>query len=242
MVIDISAIFTAHQEGLLVGPSLCSFNASIETARAVGLCIEPIIVLDRCDALTSSLFKRGADDYGYKIIANDDGDPGLSRNRGIQESRGNFVTFLDGDDLWSANWLTKSYEFCRKSDYPIIGHSECNLVFGGDHHIWIHVDSNASYFEYDYLRVNNYWDAMTFAAREIYLTHPFKKNDLSAGFGHEDWHWNCVTVEHGIAHRPVPGTLHAKRRRPGSQSARCAESDVVIWPTPLSTYSWSPQV
>ncbi|MHB8885622.1 MAG: glycosyltransferase family A protein [Methylovirgula sp.] len=238
-MIAISAILTAHREGLLIGPTLQSYDEAIAIARTSGLSVEPIIVLDRSDSLTKSMCENGRG-RGYKIIVNDDGDPGLSRNRGVKESQGEFITFLDGDDLWSANWLVNAHEFCRNIEGLVVGHSECNLVFGREPHIWFHADSEAPHFNHDYLRINNYWDAMSFAAREIYLNYPFVGNDLASGYGHEDWHWNCVTLSHGISHRPVPGTIHAKRQRAGSQSARCMQSDVVIWPNPLSKYSCTP--
>ena len=64
---------------------------------------------------------------------------------------------------------------------------------------------------------------MAFAKTSIYRRYPFKKNDLQIGFGHEDWHWNSVTLAAGHAHKPVPETVHFKRRRQGSQSAKVSE-------------------
>ena len=84
--------------------------------------------------------------------------------------------------------------------------------------------------EPDYLAWLNYWDAMSMAATAIYRRHPFRSNDLALGFGHEDWHWNRMTLAAGHAHRPVPGTMHFKRRRSGSQMARVAGADGVSWP------------
>ena len=236
-MIDISAIITGHREGLLAGPSIASFDAAIANARDSGLNVEPIVVLDRCDDLTRSIFEDGPD-RGYLILQGDGGDPALARNQGVAAASGRFVSFLDADDLWSSNWLTRSYAFCVEASRPTIGHSECNIVFGKVSHVWFHLDSEAPGFDLDTLRVENYWDALCFADRRILLDSPYVQNDVAAGYGHEDWHWNCVTLARGISHRPVPGTVHAKRRRDGSQSTRCTQNDVVIWPNAITKYAF----
>jgi hypothetical protein len=61
---------------------------------------------------------------------------------------------------------------------------------------------------------------MSFARNELYRRYPFKANDLQLGFGHEDWHWSALTLAAGIPHKPVPGTMHFKRARGGSQMSR----------------------
>ena len=52
---------------------------------------------------------------------------GISRNYGIQKAKGKFLSFLDADDIWDKDKLTKQIEFMKKnnldfsySDYSII--------------------------------------------------------------------------------------------------------------------------
>lgn len=194
------------------------------------------MILDRGDELTGAVLRESAPDY--QLIRSDHGDPGLARNEAVRAASGTFVTFLDGDDLWSGNWLVNGYEFLRGCRRTTVGHSECSIFFGSEPTIWLHADSEAEGFDPAYLRLDNYWDAMGFGERRVYLEFPFEANDLAAGYGHEDWLWSCVTLDAGVSHRPVPGTVHAKRRRPGSQSAKCADSDVIIRPNPLLKYAW----
>lgn len=41
--------------------------------------------------------------------------PALARNRGIDESRGRYITFLDADDIWKPEKLEHEIEFMKKS-------------------------------------------------------------------------------------------------------------------------------
>lgn len=233
---DITAIMTCHSEGILAGPSMTSFQQAINHARAQGLSVEALVVLDRPNPATIRQFSHPPEDM--RILQTDLGDPGLARNEGARVATGHFVSFLDGDDLWCQEWLTAAHEFCAQQDGPVVAHSECNVVFGDMRVMWWHADSCDPSFNADYLRLGNYWDAMSFCHRQTLLAHPFVANDLSSGLGHEDWLWNCETLAVGINHRPVPGTVHFKRRRPGSQMALCDKAGAMVRENQISSYQW----
>lgn len=226
---EISVIVTAHREGVIAGATACSANEAIDHARdTLGKTVEVILVLDRADDLTRSVLTTGFGDAAT-VLETDEGDPGQARNRGVEQAVGDYVCFLDGDDLWSFNWLTEAYRLVEARP-DVIAHSQCNIVFGQEHNIWWHVDSEGPLFDREYLDWANYWDAMAFARTEVYRQHSFRRNDLHVGFGHEDWHWNCLTLAAGFAHKPVMNTVHFKRRRAGSTSAKVSEKQGTVWP------------
>lgn len=226
---DISAILTTHREGILAGVTAQNALKVIEDAeRRGGLKVELLVMLDRSDELTRDVLTNvlaGRASFHHTDL----GDPGQARNAGVALAQGRFSTFLDGDDLWSENWLTKAAE-AASARPDAVHHSQCNIVFGMERNIWWHVDSEGALYDPAYMSWQNYWDAMSFAETALYRRLPFRANDLAAGFGHEDWHWNRVTLQHGIAHKPVPGTIHFKRRRRGSQMGAVHKSDATIWP------------
>lgn len=231
----VTAVINGHREGLLAGPSILSFIEAVDHARAAGLEVETLIILDRPDALTTAIFSENP--VGPRdIVFTEYGDLGLARNRAVEEATGEFVGFLDADDLWSLNWLTASHAYSRSQTKPFVAHSEVNVVFGNARNFWMHVDSEAPDFDPGHLGISNYWDSMSFAPRELYRMHPFARAAFGEGFGYEDWHWNCETLLAGIAHRPVPDTLHFKRRRANSLLSLCTDKDVVPWPTDIVRY------
>lgn len=227
--IDISVVLTAHREGVLSGVTARSARDAIAHAAAAGLTCEVVLVLDRASQATAAVLESAFGSLPLQVLRTDEGDPGQARNQGILAACGSFACFLDGDDLWSTNWLIEAHRLVT-SRPDCVAHSACNMVFGNEKNLWWHIDSEGALFDADYLTWGNYWDAMSFARTELYRAFPFRKNDLKLGFGHEDWYWNVVTLEAGHAHKPVPGTMHFKRRRTGSQMALVDQAGALRWP------------
>ena len=78
-----------------------------------------IIIID--DELTENSNKILSEvkkiDNRIKVYKNDfNSGAGLSRNLGIQLSKGKFVAFCDADDLWESNKLEKQIEFMKKTN------------------------------------------------------------------------------------------------------------------------------
>lgn len=234
---DISAIITAHHEGVMAGVSLRSLLSATAMARDEGLEVEVIIMLDNPDPTTASVFSD-AEIHGWRLETVAYGDQGKVRNQAVKLSRGEYIAFLDGDDLWSENWLTAAHAVCASDPGRIICHPEVDWFFGSNNNRFFHADQTDPRFEPAFLRFGNYWDALCMAPREAYLRHPFSDREIAKGYAYEDWHWNCETFTSGMVHRIAEETIHFKRRREGSQTMEASSNKSVPRRTNLFDYAW----
>lgn len=207
-MIDIDAVINLHREGQIALPSLRSASVAAEEARAAGLQVKLNLVLDRSDAETLALAEEFAARHDAVLHQVAYGDLSKSRNHAVDCSSARFLGFLDGDDLWSSNWLIESYRFSVESGERTICHPAWNVIFGAKQVLFPHPDQLDRKFSKSELLTRNCWTALSFARREIYAAFPYQPNRLDLGFGFEDWAWNLVTIENGYVHRAVPGTTH----------------------------------
>ena len=82
---------------------------------------EVIIIYDNQDKQELSFVKKISNkDKRIKLIINKRNlGAGISRNIGIKNSSGKYISFLDADDIWKKNKLKKQIEFMEKNNYTI---------------------------------------------------------------------------------------------------------------------------
>lgn len=222
---DITATCVFHKEGPFAIAALSSFAKMVAAARSAGLSIETIAVMDRPDEATRAIVRKFSAHLGH-IEEVSFGDLGMARNAGVAVSRGRFLAFFDGDDLWCADWLVRAYALAS-NDNDAIWHPEYLYYFDEtdfDLHsvtdvphpkarsLFLHQKSTETpNFKRQALFLNNLWSANVFASRDIHLKFPYRPVEREAGFGIEDWSWNILTVWSDIPHKIVPKTVHLIR-------------------------------
>jgi hypothetical protein len=223
-------------------------------SRSYGLSVEVLALLDRPDYLTKSIVTERTNVFsGLDIV--DYGDLGLTRNAGAHLARGRFLTFLDGDDLWSDNWVSASYARATNSQESsaAIWHPEYLYYFAQsdfDHHSQTAKPSKyaISHFKrhkgtddvattVDGIPFDNIWTANAFALTETFLHTPYRSKHSSPGFGIEDWSWNMETLWAGIEHRTVPETVHMIRIK-DTPSLGQTNSQTGLLPHIPTGYNW----
>jgi glycosyltransferase involved in cell wall biosynthesis len=212
VAVDISAIVTVHSEGRLAHASLMSVARAKAYAQHRGLRVEVLVIMDRPDPETVDVIQN-CDLLEFSSHRASFGDLGRSRNAGTEVAKGEWISFLDGDDLWCENWLADAHKAATSDSRPIIWHPLALFVFGLEPHLFIHVDGEDEDFDIISLSMANFWASQSFAKRKLYLSIPYPETRLDAQLGYEDWGWNLETISQGYLHKCVPDTVNAYRKR-----------------------------
>ncbi|MDC0054455.1 glycosyltransferase [Candidatus Pelagibacter sp.] len=90
---------------------------------------ELIIVYDDIDLEELNYLKKFTDiDKRIRIIKNNKNlGAGLSRNKGIDNCNGEFIAFLDSDDIWLESKLEKQLIFMKENKY-LISHTSYEII------------------------------------------------------------------------------------------------------------------
>jgi glycosyltransferase involved in cell wall biosynthesis len=230
---QITAILNVHNEGILAHASLLSVLAAKRVAEAKGISVEVLVTAD-CPSETTRAYLSTAMGLGAQVLEVSVHDLGLARNAAVAASSSRFVSFIDGDDLWSRNWLVTAHKMVENSP-GTIWHPEANLYFGaGAAAFWmLHHEMDDFAGDWVSLGLRNHWTSLCFAAREILLKIPYRAVDLKAGLGYEDWSWNAEIVARGYLHGVVAGTVHFIRMRHNSLVRQTAAANALMTPTTL---------
>ena len=82
-----------------------------------------MILIDDCseDQSVSIIETYVTKDPRFKLVLNKEkSGAGITRNKGISASNGQFITFLDSDDLWFPNFLEVSLKICLDNSYEFV--------------------------------------------------------------------------------------------------------------------------
>ncbi|EIV1853677.1 glycosyltransferase family 2 protein [Vibrio vulnificus] len=111
----------------LVSVIMPSYNSGKTISESIGSVLqqsytnwELIIVDDQSTDDTWSIISKYAEEFeNIHIYRNKtNSGAGVSRNFAIEQSKGRFVAFLDSDDLWSKEKLSKQISFMLDNNYP----------------------------------------------------------------------------------------------------------------------------
>lgn len=105
--------------------------------------IEIIIVDDKSGDNSIELAKKFKDERIRIVELENNVGPAIARNKGIEESTGDYICFLDSDDYWAKDKLEKQVDFIEKNDYIFTFTGYMFLKNGKKH--TAHVPSSINY-------------------------------------------------------------------------------------------------
>ena len=222
---ELSIVVTAHAEGIIAHKTMRCVSENQKLLDENHISSEIIVHIDAGTKETKDYFKRYQDTPGIRIFENNFRDLGKSRNFANKMAKGEYVAFIDADDLISSNWLLSAYQIIKNNKHAVLVHPEAVLDFGINvtcPRLWIQKSSKSSKIENaQNLIVTNRWVSTIAGPKQIFLDFPYPPTEH--GFGNEDYEFNLATISAGISHLVAPKTILFYRQKPSgsllSQSA-----------------------
>jgi glycosyltransferase involved in cell wall biosynthesis len=212
---DLSVVVTAHNESTVAGPTMRSADLAVSMARARGFTVETLVALDAATSTTVAYFRQ-ARFHHWELREFAEGDLGRVRNAVLPETQGDYVAFLDADDLFSENWLAEGLTLMADAGDDarrLIAHPELNVMFDGKLGVLQNIDQDSILFTPYHFYMRNYYDSLCLAPREAHLELPYVHRDLARGLSYQDYQFSIETMAHGYRHVVVRDTIIFKRRR-----------------------------
>ena len=233
---DVSVNITTHNEGYYLYRTLKSIVAMCDVAEKAGISILIQIHLDKPDLLTKKIANEFVEKNKNSLLyTNQFGDPSASRNFLIQNTKTKYTLFVDGDDLFTENFIKVAFGTAVIFNHPCVVSAEDIVKFNDSVDVCIFreeatIDNpgiKSALFEM------NLYISQNFVSTEIYKTCKYEPNKGNYGF--EDWHWNTKVLSQGYEFLVAKDTIFFYRQKPAHESLlkKNVNSNTVIRPTPL---------
>jgi len=211
--IAISINITAHNEGLLLYKTLrsveamCGYFSERNTDK-----YQVNITLDNPSAETSKIAENfKSSKFDLNVFNVKFGDLADCRNFLVEKSTGKYCAFIDGDDLFSENYLHQAYNLACSNNGNNVYSPEFLVSFGEHNYVIKKLDFNSNKFHAINSFSENYFISQSFALTEIFSSTPFRPN--TDGYGMEDWDWNNTALAKGYKFYNVPDSIFFYRRK-----------------------------
>ena len=130
-VVSVIIPFYSNVEGRLIKAVASALTQTIKNIE--------IIVVDDCSPVSAVNELRSCPDQRVVIVKHKKNtNGGIARNTGIVAAKGEFIAFLDYDDIWYSDKLEKQLNLFKLTDNQnkkTVIYSRCNIVDGEQHFI-----------------------------------------------------------------------------------------------------------
>lgn len=174
---------------------------------------EWIIIDDGSSDTTWELINSLSDSRIKSFKLDENSGPGIARNIAIQQAQGNYIAFLDADDVWKPEKLAKQLQFMEEENLPMtFSFYEQMDEEGKSLHKQITAPLEVSYNQLFYC---NWIGNLT----GIYSVDFFGKIPISSIKKRQDWILWLTLVQKIKTVKPVPESLAFYRVRKDSVSS-----------------------
>lgn len=174
---------------------------------------EWIIIDDGSSDTTWELINSLSDSRIKSFKLDENSGPGIARNIAIQQAQGNYIAFLDADDVWKPEKLAKQLQFMEEENLPMtFSFYEQMDEEGNSLHKQITTPLEVSYNQLFYC---NWIGNLT----GIYSVDFFGKIPISSIKKRQDWILWLTLVQKIKTVKPVPESLAFYRVRKDSVSS-----------------------
>ena len=112
----VSIIMPSYNTGRYIAESIRSVLAQTYT-------LWELIIVDDCSTDDTHEVVKTFNDSRIRFIKNEKNcGAALTRNRAIREANGEWIAFLDSDDLWAPDKLEKQLAFMKENGYVFSYH------------------------------------------------------------------------------------------------------------------------
>ena len=214
--IDVSMIVTLHREGRYLNRTLTSLQQAAESARAAGLNLELVAVVDQIDRLTDGVLQNArlsAFDTIQRVEV-DYGSPGRSRNVGCALATGTYLLHAGGADLISHSLPERMVEAAAQLGPRAILVPKFCFAFGMQYRT-VEFFSQAEIPSAGIVGTPLFGASM-FYHRSLAAVTGFADVGNFGMDSFEDWHFNCSAIAQGYCFVAVEGTaLFCRQRQVG---------------------------
>ncbi|WP_370512290.1 glycosyltransferase [Skermania sp. ID1734] len=225
---------TAHREGYLLHKSLRAVESGANLARCKGVKgLQLNIHLDDSDELTRTVAMNFVRNHPeFHIFENCFKSPAVSRNFLIEMSDGKYIQFVDGDDLFTANFFYAAYECAERHEIPAV--FSANYVIDFNRNVRHEIVKICTTTDEPLRRMNlvaeNPYVSQNLVHGAIYREIHYDRT--THGYGFEDWHWNTKVLAAGYEFIVVPETAFYYRRGKAN-SVLVEHQGKALMPSPL---------
>ena len=194
-------------------------DAAVKSVQAQTVSDWELLIVDDCstDGSLALAERLAKEDQRIRLLRNSQNNgAAASRMRGIQNSCGQFLAFLDCDDLWLPDKLEKQLPLLKNAD---VVYSSYQMIDENDTAISIYKTRNTVTFEL-MLEENPIGCSSVLLRREL-----FDYANFRGEFYHEDYVLWLELLQHGAVFRGTKKVLMKYRLRNGAKSSgklKCA--------------------